>query len=96
MTIDELLVEMLHREVAIARAVKIVNSLKLMRRRMPGRHFADPPIAQALDPILFIANHKAPEIPARHSQHFPGFLPGPPASLVLLKRLFETRHKSLP
>ena len=43
-----------------------------------------------------LSDHKPPEVPARHSQQFPGFLGRQPATTVLLKPIFKTRHKRLP
>src|SRR6516164_7047000 len=64
----QLLVEMLHREVAIALTVKIVHPLKFTRRRPARRYFPDPAIAQTIDPVLLIANAQPPEITPRHPQ----------------------------
>jgi hypothetical protein len=68
MALQELLVEMLRREVAIALAVEIVHPFKLARRRPPRRHLADPPIAQSLDPVLLIAHAQPSELPPRQAQ----------------------------
>jgi len=92
----QLLVEMLHCEVAITLTVKIVHPLEFTRRRPAWRYFADPAITQAFDPILLIANAQPPEITPRHPQQLAGFFSRQPMPLVLLKRLFKTRHKYLP
>jgi hypothetical protein len=46
--------------------------------------------------VTALLDHKPPEAPARHSQQFPGFLGRQPATTVLLKPIFKTRHKRLP
>jgi hypothetical protein len=94
--LHQLLVEMLHCEVAIALTVKIVHPLEFTRRRPARRYFPDPAIAQTFDPVLLIANAQPPEITPRHSQQLAGFLSRQPMPPVLLKRLFKTRHKYLP
>jgi hypothetical protein len=43
-----------------------------------------------------LSDHKPPEVPARHSKQFPGFLGRQPATTVQLKPIFKTRHKRLP
>jgi hypothetical protein len=96
MPLHQLLVEMLHREIAIALPVELLHPLKLSLRRTARRYFADPPIAQPLDPVLLIANAQPPEIPPRHPQQFARLLSRQSLTPVLLKGLFKTPHKNLP
>ena len=96
MPLHKLLVEMLHREIAIALAVKLLHTIELTRWRSPRRDFANPPIAQALDPVLLVAVTQPAEITPRHPQQLSGFLGGEPMTSVLLKRFLKTRHKHLP
>jgi hypothetical protein len=48
----QLLVEMLHREVAIALPVKLLHPLEFTRWRAAWGYFPDPAIAQAFDPTV--------------------------------------------
>ena len=50
MPTHKLLVEMLHREVAVLLPEESLHPLELARRRTPRRYFADPPIAQPFAP----------------------------------------------
>ncbi len=92
----KLLVEVLHREVAVALPIKRVHPLELTLRRTARRHFADTPVAQPWDPILLVANAQPPEVPAGHAQKLPGLLARQSMPLVLLKRVLKPRHKNLP
>ena len=92
----KLLVEMLHREVAVALAVERLHPLELARRGTPRRYFADPPIAQAFASLFFIAITQPAKMPSRHAQKLTRFLRVQPPTAVLPKRLFKTRHKNLP
>ena len=96
MPLHQLLVEVLHREVAVALSIKFVHPLELALRGTARRYLADPTIAQPLDPILLVANAQPPEVPSGHAQKLPGLLTGQPMLLVLLKRLLKPRHKNLP
>src|SRR6516164_10947588 len=94
--LHHLLVEVLHREVAVALPIKFVHPLELARRRTARRYLADPPIAQPLDAVLLLANAQPAEVPPRHAQQLPGLLARQPMLLVLLKRLLKPPHKNLP
>src|SRR6516225_5378608 len=72
--LHQLLVEVLHREVAVALPIKFVHPLELARRRTARRYLADPPIAQPLDAVLLVANAQPAEVPPRHAQQLPGLL----------------------
>jgi len=92
----QLLVKMLHREVAVAFLIEDLHARQLARRRPPRRRPAEPPIAQTLNPFLVVAHHHPAEIPPRHAQHFPGLIRRQPAFPVALQRLFESKHEDLP
>jgi hypothetical protein len=96
MPTHHLLVEVFHREVAIALAEKLLHALELAFRRTARRYLADPPIAQPFDPFILIANAQPPEVPPRHAQQFAGLFPAQPMPFVVRKRLFKTSHKNLP
>ena len=96
MPLHQLLVEMLHREIAIALPVELLHPVKLALRRTVRRPLTDPSIAQAFDPVLLIANAQPPEMPPRHPQQLARLLSRQPLTLVLLKGLFKTPHKNLP
>ena len=94
--LHQLLVEVLHREVAVALPIELLHPLELARRRTARRYLADPPIAQPLDPILFVANAQPAEVPTGHAQQLPSLLARQPMLLVLLERFLKARHKNLP
>ena len=96
MATHKLLVEMLHREVAVALPVKLLHALELTRRCPARRYFADSAIAQALAPLFLIAITQPAEMPSRHAQKLTCFVCVKPPTPVLSKRLFKTRHKNLP
>jgi hypothetical protein len=96
MPTHQLLVEMLHREVAVEFPIKRVHARQLALRRPARRYLAYPPIAQALDPILIVADTQPAEVPPRHPQQFSSLLSRQSLTAVQLKRLFETHHKNLP
>ena len=94
--LHQLLMEVLHRKVAVALPIKLVHPLELARRRTARRYLAEPPIAQPLDPVLLVANAQPAEVPSRHTQQLPGLLARQPMLLVLLeassKRVTNTSH----
>ena len=92
----KLLVEVLHREVAVTLPVKLAHPLKFTLRRTARRDLADPAIAQPLAPVLLIAIAQSSEMAARHAQKLPRLLCVQPPTAILPKRLFKTRHKNLP
>ena len=96
MPLHQLLVEVLHREVAVALSIKLVHPLELALRRTARRYFAEPTITQPLDPVLLVAHAQPAEVPTRHPQQLPGLLARQPMLLVLLERLLKAHHKNLP
>jgi hypothetical protein len=94
--LHQLLMEVLHREVAVALPIKLVHPLELARQRTARRYLAEPPIAQPLDPVLLVANAQPAEVPSRHTQQLPGLLARQPMLLVLLESLLKARHEYLP
>ena len=96
MPTHQLFMEMLHREIAVALPIKLLNPLKLALRCTVRRPLTDPSIAQAFDPVLLITNAQPSEIPSRHPQQFASLLSRQSMALVPLKGLLKTRHKNLP
>ena len=94
--LHQLLMEVLHREVAVALPIKLVHPLELARQRTARRYLAEPPIAKPLDPVLLVANAQPAEVPSRHTQQLPGLLARQPMLLVLLESLLKARHEYLP
>jgi hypothetical protein len=92
----QLLVEMLHREVAVALLVEDLHARQLRRRRPPRRRPAEPAIAQPLLALLLVAHHQPAEIAPRHPQHFPGLVRRQPPFSIALQRLFESNYEYLP
>jgi hypothetical protein len=70
--LDELLVEMLDREVAVHLRVKRLRPRQLARVGPPRRRLADPPVDNPRRPRLPPPVAPAPERPLRHPQHLPG------------------------
>ena len=85
----QLLVEMLHREVAVALLVEDLHPGQLGQRRPPRRHLAQPPVAQPLRPVLLVAQQQPAEMPPRHAQNLARLLGRQPPLAVALQRLFE-------
>ena len=96
MPTHQVLVEMLHGEVAIQLAIKLLHSLELAPRRSPRRNLADPPVTQALDPGLLVAHTQPPKMPARHPEQLSGLLTAQPMATILLERLLKAPHENLP
>jgi len=94
--LHQLLVEMLHREVAVALPVEHLHSRQLGQRRPPRRRLAKPPVAQPLGPVLVVAPQQPPEMPAGHSQKLARLVGRQPTLPVALHRLFEPEHEDLP
>src|SRR5205085_8042156 len=69
----QLLVKMLHREAAIALLIQPQHVQDLRGRRATARPLADPPIAQALRPLIAQPVAPAPERSLRHPQHLRRF-----------------------
>jgi len=92
----QLLVEMLHREIAVTFLIEDLHPAQLGRRRPPRRDFAEPPIAQPRFSFLLIAHAQPPEMPARHAQQLAGLLGRQPPLAIALQRFFEPQHKDLP
>ena len=96
MPLLQLLVKMLHREVAVALLIEDLHAGQLGRRRPPRRGPAKPAIAQALSAILVVAHDQPAEIAPRHPQHLTGLVRRQPPLPVALQRLFESKHENLP
>jgi hypothetical protein len=92
----QLLVEMLHREVAVALLVEHLHARELGRRRPPRRRLAEPPVAQTLGTLRVMAHQQPPEMPARHAEQLPRILGRQPPLAVALHRFFEPEHEDLP
>ncbi len=65
----QLLVKMLHREPRVALLVQPEHAQDLLGCRPSARRLADPPIAQALRPLIAQPVAPAPERPLRDPQH---------------------------
>jgi hypothetical protein len=94
--LHQLLVEMLHREVAVALLVEDLHPRELGRRRPSRRRLAEPPVAQSLGTFLRIAHRQSAEMPARHAEHLARLLCRQPPLAVALHRFFEPEHEDLP
>ncbi len=94
--LHQLLVEMLHREVAVAFLVEGLHPRQLGRRRPPRRRLAEPSVAQPLGPFLRIAHRQSAEMTARHAEQLARLVRCQPPLAVALHRLFEPEHEDLP
>ena len=94
----QLLVKVLHREVAVAITVELPHAIQLAHRSPSRRHLADPPIAKTLDPFIRKANTQSTELPARHPQQLACLLrrqARPPVwRNASSKRLTKTSHSA--
>ena len=96
MPLLQLLMKMLHREVAVALLIEDLHAGQLGRRRAARRHSAKPAIAQALFALLVVTHDQPAEIAPRHAEQLPGLVPRQPALPIALQRLFEPKHENLP
>ena len=68
MPLLHLLVEVLHREIAVALLVEPPHARQFRRRRPPRRRLAEPAITQSLPTLLVVAVDQSPKLTARHAQ----------------------------
>ncbi len=94
--LHQLLMEMLHREIAVAFLVEHLHPRQLGRRRPPRRRLAEPPVAQTLGTLRVMAHQQPPEMPARHAEQLARILGRQPPLAVALHRFFEPEHEDLP
>jgi len=92
----QLLVEMLHREVAVAFLVEELHPAQLGRWRPPRRRLAEPPVAQPVPALLLIAHQQPAKMPPRHAQNLARFLGCQAPLAIALQSLLEPEHKHLP
>jgi hypothetical protein len=91
----ELLVEVLHRQIEVARAELLQHPLDAVERHAAPRDPAAPPVDQALRALGLVALPQAPEMPLAHAQHLRRLhaaqRPAPPPA----DRLDDPRHPYL-
>jgi hypothetical protein len=94
--LDQMLVKMLHVELAVALLVETLHPRQLGRRRPFRRRLADPPVMRSVDAVLLVARRQRAEIAPRPAEQLAGLLPRQSTLPVALQRLFETKHENLP
>src|ERR1700756_1449436 len=85
-----MLVKMLHREPRIALLIQPQHAQDLRGRCPSARRLADPPIAQALRPLIAQPVAPPPERPLRYPQHLRRFSLRQLAPLMPLEQPLET------
>jgi len=92
----QLLVKVLHREIAIEFLVKPPHPRQFRLWHPTRRRLAKPPITQSLRTILVIPDHQPAEMSARHAKQLTGLLRRQLPLPMALRRLFELKHENLP
>ena len=92
----QLLVKMLHSEIAIELLVKPPHPRQFRLWSPTRRSLAKPPIMQSLRTILVILDHQPAEMSARHAKQLASLLRRQPPLPMALQRLFKPKHENLP